>query len=160
NESIDISANGTRVRFFRNVATVTMDLNGVEGIDFNAKGGADNITVGDLSGTDVTAINLDLESTPGSGIGDGQSDTIIVNGTAGADHIKVAGTASSITVSRLAATVHISGSDGSSDQLTINALAGDDVIDASRLQVNAIALTENGGDGNDTLIGSAGADVI
>ena len=37
-ENIDISANGQRVRFFRDVANITMDLDGVEGIDFNAVG--------------------------------------------------------------------------------------------------------------------------
>jgi hypothetical protein len=42
-ENIDISANGARARFFRDVAGVTMDLNGVEQIDFNALGGADNV---------------------------------------------------------------------------------------------------------------------
>src|SRR5262249_59525898 len=36
NENIDISANGGRVRFFRDIASVTMDLNGVERIDFHA----------------------------------------------------------------------------------------------------------------------------
>ena len=59
-ENIDISANGGRVRFPRNVANVVMDLNDVEGIDFNALGGADTITVNDLSGTDVTEVNLNL----------------------------------------------------------------------------------------------------
>ena len=53
-ENIDISANGGRAAFFRNIANVTMDLNDVETIDFNALGGADNIRVHDLSGTDVT----------------------------------------------------------------------------------------------------------
>ena len=52
-EIIDISANGQRVRFTRNIATVTMDLDGVERIDFNALGGTDAITVNDLSGTDL-----------------------------------------------------------------------------------------------------------
>src|SRR5262245_60038534 len=51
-EKIDIAANGNRVRFTRDIASVTMDLNGVEAIDVNAKGGADQITIGDLSGTD------------------------------------------------------------------------------------------------------------
>ena len=32
-----------------------MDLDGVEQIQFNALGGADNITVNDLAGTDVEA---------------------------------------------------------------------------------------------------------
>ena len=59
NEKIDISANGGRVRFTRDVANITMDLNGVEAIDFNALGGADTITVNDLTGTDVTEVNLE-----------------------------------------------------------------------------------------------------
>ena len=41
NEQIDVSANGQHVRFFRNVGNVNMDLTGVEGVDFNALGGAD-----------------------------------------------------------------------------------------------------------------------
>jgi Ca2+-binding RTX toxin-like protein len=49
NEQIDISANGGQVRFSRDVANITMDLNGVEHIDFNARGGADNIVVHDMS---------------------------------------------------------------------------------------------------------------
>jgi len=52
-ERIDISANGSRVRFVRDVASINMDLNGVEAIDFNARGGADTITVNDLSGTNA-----------------------------------------------------------------------------------------------------------
>ena len=42
-ENIDISANGGRVLFSRDIANVTMDLNDVERITFNALGGADNI---------------------------------------------------------------------------------------------------------------------
>ena len=59
-ENIDVSANGGRVRFTRDVANITMDLDDVESIDFNALGGADNIVVNDLTGTDLTRIDLDL----------------------------------------------------------------------------------------------------
>ena len=59
-EKIDISANGSRVRFTRDVAAITMDVNGVETINFTALGGSDNITVGDLKGTNTTQVNLDL----------------------------------------------------------------------------------------------------
>src|SRR5262249_4995031 len=52
-ENIDISANGSRVLFFRNPGNITMDLAGVEDIEFRALGGADNIVVNDLTGTDV-----------------------------------------------------------------------------------------------------------
>ena len=50
------SANGGRVRFFRNLGNIVMDLDDVEGIDLNALGGADNLIVNDVSGTDLTAM--------------------------------------------------------------------------------------------------------
>ena len=56
NERMDVSANGGRVRFTRDVANIVMDLNDVETIVVNALGGADTITVNDLSGTDLTNV--------------------------------------------------------------------------------------------------------
>jgi Ca2+-binding RTX toxin-like protein len=160
NEQINISANGQRVRFTRDVGNVTMDLNDVEGIDFNALGGADTITVNDLTHTDVTALNIDLASPPGSGVGDGQADAVIVNGTTRNDTFTVAGNASGVSVSGLSAQVNIRGAETANDQLIINTLAGDDVVDASGLSADAIPLTVNGGDGNDVLIGGAGNDTL
>lgn len=57
---MQILAEGGHVHFHRDVATIDMDLSGVERVDTHAVGGADHIVVGDLSGTDVTAVNLDL----------------------------------------------------------------------------------------------------
>ena len=48
-----------------------------------ALGGADTITVGDLSGTSVKQVAINLAAT--GGMGDAQSDTVIVNGTAVVD---------------------------------------------------------------------------
>ena len=53
NENMAVSANGGRVRFTRDVAAITMDLNDVESIVAKTFGGADNVIVNDLSGTDV-----------------------------------------------------------------------------------------------------------
>jgi hypothetical protein len=39
------------VRFTRDVANITMDVNDIEHIQFNALGGADKITVNNLAGT-------------------------------------------------------------------------------------------------------------
>jgi Ca2+-binding RTX toxin-like protein len=158
-EHIDISANGQRVRFFRDLGNVTMDLNGVEQIDFQALGGADTITVNDLSGTDVTEVNLDLAAPAGTGAGDGQVDTVIVNGTAGNDAIIVTNDESGVAVLGLSTQVHITGSEAT-DQLNVNALAGDDVVDASTLPAGALHLTADGGAGNDVLSGSAGGDTL
>ena len=91
NERIDLSANGNRLRLFRDVGNVTMDTNGVEQVNIVALGGSDSVTVNDLSGTDVAQVNIDLGSPAGTGTGDGQADTVIVNGTARADNIQITG---------------------------------------------------------------------
>jgi len=156
-ENIGISANGGRVRFFRDVANVTMDLDDVERVDFNALGGADTITVNDLSGTDLTRANINLAAAGG---GDAQPDNVIVNGTNGDDVIQVAGDANGTAVLGLAGQVNITGAEAANDRLTVNALAGDDVVEASGLAAGAIQLTADGGDGADVLIGGAGNDTL
>jgi Ca2+-binding RTX toxin-like protein len=159
NENIDISANGSRVRLFRDVGNVTMDLNGVEHIQLNASGGADTVTVNDLTGTDTTQVTIDLAAIS-TGTGDGSPDNVIVDGTAGDDVIKIAGSGGAITVSGLAAKVTIAHAEGANDTLTINGLGGNDTIDASALKAGQISLVINGGDGDDTITGSAGNDTI
>jgi Ca2+-binding RTX toxin-like protein len=157
-ESIDISANGGRVRFFRDVANVTMDLNDVEHIDLRALGGADNVVIGDLSGTDTTQIDLDLRGPNGGG--DGAADSVTVNATQGADAFGVAGDAGGINVFGLQADVNIFFPEGANDRLILNGQGGDDVIDATGLEAGAIQLTMNGGLGRDLFLGSEGNDFI
>jgi Ca2+-binding RTX toxin-like protein len=159
-ENIDIAANGGRVRFFRNVANVTMDLDDVERINFNALGGADTIVVNDLSGTDVVEINLDLAGTLGGSAGDGQPDNVIVQGTSGDDIILVDGAAGEAHVFGLSALINILHAEPANDRLTINALGGDDVVEASALLAGVIQLAGNGGDDNDILVGSEGDDLL
>jgi Ca2+-binding RTX toxin-like protein len=155
-EKFDLSANGTRVRFVRDIGNITMDLNGLEQINLNTLGGADTITVNDLTGTDLTTLNLNLATADGSVR---QAATVVVNGTNDDDGILVAGDATGVSVLGLAAQVNISGSEAT-DHLTLNALAGDDAMDASGLAAGAIQLAADGGDGDDILIGSAGIDTL
>jgi hypothetical protein len=129
-EGVDISANGQRLRFTRNVAGIVMDCNEVESILFTARGGADTITVHDLTGTGVTNVSLDLAGTPTTGVGDNAADTVIVTGTSTNDVAIVTGTPAGLTVLGLAATVNITGSEPALDQLIIQMLAGDDVVEA------------------------------
>jgi Ca2+-binding RTX toxin-like protein len=137
-----------------------MDLNDLESIDFIARGGADIVTIHDLSGTDVTGINLNLESTPGSGVGDAAADSIIVQGTNGDDVVLLNGDATGTSVLGLTTQVNITGAEAANDRVTINALAGNDVVDASGLVAGAIQFTANGGLGDDILLGGAGNDVL
>jgi Ca2+-binding RTX toxin-like protein len=159
-EKIEVSANGSRVRFTRDIAAITMDLNAVESIDFNALGGADLITVNDLSGTDLVELNLDLASAVGGPTGDGSADSVVVNGSDGDDIVTAFGDASGVSVLGLAAQINIRGAEAANDRLTVNMLAGDDVLEASSLTNTAIALTASGGEGNDILIGGAGNDTL
>jgi Ca2+-binding RTX toxin-like protein len=158
NENVDVAAVGGRVRLFRDIAAVNMDLDDVEGIDLRALGGADTIVANDLSGTDVVEVNTDLAAV--GGVGDAQPDNVIVQGTNGDDIVVVAGDASGVSVAGLAAQVNIAGAEAANDRLTVNTLAGDDVVEASSLAAGAIQLTANGGDGSDVLIGGEGNDVL
>lgn len=157
-EVINISANGGRVRFARNVANVVLDVNDTEAITFNALGGVDTVVVGDLSGTDVTDVNLNLAGN--GGVGDAAADTVIVNGTFGDDVAVVAGNAAGVAVFGVAATVNVFGAEAANDRLVVNALGGNDVVEASGLEAGSIQLTADGGEGDDVLIGGAGADIL
>ncbi|MBL9136361.1 MAG: hypothetical protein JNK85_10860 [Verrucomicrobiales bacterium] len=159
-ENINISANGGRVIFFRNIANVVMDLNDMETIRYHALGGADTVVVNDLSGTDVVDVDIDLANPAASGNGDGQSDSVTVQGTSGDDVVLVFGDATGVTVIGLAAQVHIGGSEVANDRLVINALAGDDVVEASGLPDGHLRLVADGGEGNDILVGSGGPDTL
>src|SRR5262245_6979777 len=105
-ENIDISAaKGGHALFTRDVANITMDLDNIERIQFEALGGADKIVVNDLSKTDVQEVDIDLSATPGSGVGDNQPDTVTVNGTSAGDQILITGSNGSVSVTGLSAQV-------------------------------------------------------
>ncbi len=142
NEKVDLSANGSRLRFFRDIANITMDTDGVETVDFNALGGADLVTVNDLRGTDVSNVNVDLAATGGGG--DGQPDRVVVTGTDGNDRLDVNGDAGAVKVSGLAATVEVLHPEVVNDRLDINTHAGTDTVNAGGLAAGAIQLFVNG----------------
>jgi Ca2+-binding RTX toxin-like protein len=154
-ETVDLSANGNRLRFFREPADITMDTHGVEQVGFNALGGADTVTVNDLTGTDVQNVAVDLASTTG----DGQADRVVVGGTNGNDAITAAGDSSGISLSGLATQVAIQHQEPA-DQLFVQALGGDDSISATGLASGAISEFLDGGNGNDTLAGGPGAETL
>jgi hypothetical protein len=121
-----------------------MDVNDVETSVFNALGGADTITVNDLTGTDVNQVDLNLQNPLGSGLGDGQPDQVIVNGTAGDDDIVVTGSAGNVDVKGLSAAVAIVHAEAANDRLDINTLDGNDTVDTSGLAAGVIQLFVDG----------------
>jgi Ca2+-binding RTX toxin-like protein len=158
NERMDVSANGNRVRFTRDIAAITMDLNDVESIVAKTLGGVDNVAVGDLSGTDVTGVVADLAA--GGGGDDTQPDNVSVTGTNGDDVVSVVGAGPDASVNGLSAGVTVAGASAVNDRLTVNALAGDDVLDASGVAAGSVLLTLDGGDNGDVLLGGAGDDTL
>jgi Ca2+-binding RTX toxin-like protein len=156
-EKLTLNANGGRVRFTRDVANILMDLNDVEHVDVRALGGADTVTVNDVSGTDLRDVNTDLGL---NGAGDGAADTVAVNGTAGDDVAVAAGDASGASVFGIGARVNITRGEVANDRIAISTLAGDDVVDGSGLAATAPPLLVDGGQGDDVLIGGAGNDTL
>lgn len=151
-EKFDLSANGSRLRLTRDIANIVMDLGAVENVDLHTLGGADTVTVNDLTGTGVTDVKSDLGS-------DNVLDNVFVNGTSAGDVAQAVGNQAGVSVSGLAARVDVTGADPT-DRLTIKALAGDDVIDTSGVSAGSMLLTLDGGDGDDVLVDGAGADTL
>ena len=85
---------------------------------------------------------------------------MIANATNGDDVVSVSGSSGSAPVIGLAARIAVSGATAGTDRVTVNALAGDDVVDASGLAANSALLTADGGDGDDVLIGGDGDDTL
>src|SRR5919198_680954 len=157
NEKMDVSANGSRVRFTRDVGNVVIDLDDVESVVARTLGGADNLVVNDLSGTDVTSVRADLAAGGGD---DGAADNVVVDGTNASDVVTVTGAGPNAQLAGLSALVSVTGASAVNDRLTVNGLGGDDVIDASGVAAGSILLALDGGDGDDVLLGGAGDDVL
>ena len=147
-ENIDLTANGSRVRLFRNVAAITMDLNDIERSDLRALGGADVVTVADLTGTDLDTTNVNLAA--GTGDGDGSADTVIAQGTENADDIDVGSTSGNVVVDGPSRRVAVSGNEAANDNVTVAALGGADTVNAGVGFTGPIPVNVDGGDGPDT----------
>src|SRR4051795_8680606 len=143
-DTVDLSANGNRLRFFRNPGNITMNTGGVERAVFNALGGADNVTVNDLTGTDVTSVDLDLAGALGGTSGDGQTDRVVVNGTAGHNAAIVAGGADRVSVTGLAPTLELLHAEAT-DQLDFENFGVGDTVASGGLAAGTIQLFLDGG---------------
>ena len=127
NEAMAANANGGRVRFTRVQGTIVMDLDDVEVIDVRALGGTDAITVGDVTGTDLRRVDIDLAATLGGSASDLAADTVTVVGTNGDDTISATAVGATAQVSGLAATVRVTHADPELDTLVLDVDGSDDV---------------------------------
>jgi Ca2+-binding RTX toxin-like protein len=126
-ENFTLAASGRRMTLLRNIGNVTMDTGSVERVALAALGGADNIVVNDLSGTDVTKLSLDLAGTLGGANGDGANDTVTVLGTPGDDAITASGNGAGADLTGLPAAISVVHGEPS-DVLAIDTLGGHDTV--------------------------------
>jgi hypothetical protein len=145
-DTVDLVADGSHLKFFRQPANITMDTHGVERVDFNALGLADVVTVNDLTGTGVKELNIDLAGALGGTTGDAAADRVVVNATNGNDKVRVSGSAGRVNVSGLVPTVRIfhSEAEAANDRLEINTLAGTDTVKSASLDGGLIQLFVDG----------------
>jgi predicted ester cyclase len=148
-EELGVSANGSRVRFTRNVAGIVMDLNGLERVNVRTLGGADNVTVDDLAGTGLPLVTVDESGFDGNG--DASKDNVIVNGTPNADTFTASSpTPGTAVISGMAAKVQVDKAEFTQDLVTVNGLAGDDTLTSGIGVTGPASVAFNGGEGTDT----------
>ena len=131
------------------------------GSSFNALGGADNITVNDLTGTDVQQVAIDLAAPAGPGRATairGQRDRQRHGRQSIRSSLPARPARSSSPVS--SAQVSIDDAEQANDSLVVNALGGSDTINASTLPAGAIKLSIDDGAGDDSITGSQSNDVV
>ena len=140
-ENITLSALGNHFRVFRDVANITTDTVSVEQLDLVTLGGADTVNVSDLSGTSLKVARINFF---GQGnIGDGQVDTLRINGTDFDDDLRVNSTATGVEVKGLGALIQLNNFE-TTDQLQVNGLLGTDNVFASSAALAKLAITLTG----------------
>jgi hypothetical protein len=144
-----VSRSGDRARITRDWGDEPIELDDVDILRIGAQGGDDNITVDDLSATDTFQVDADL------GAGDGELDRATVNASDEQEQISVS--AFSGFVSVLGPTFVRFGGNEATDRLTVNGRGGDDILSASTA---GMALTLDGGDDSDVVLGGPGDDTL
>ena len=148
-ETFSIDPNGSGATFNRPNGTI--DLTDVERIQFEAQGQhPDNITINDLTGTDVKQVAIDLGG-GATGGSDGQVDKVFIIATHG-QAITVADNNGLVTVSGLTNTLTISNFEANLDQLFINnqpvTVANGQTVSVAAMDSNNTGGTSTASDGS------------
>ena len=146
NEIMNLSATGARAVFLRNPGNVQMNLDLVEQLDLHALGGADDITVDDMTGTSMERALVDLSASGDGTAGDGQGDLVTINGSNRDDHVVVTSQGTLVGVSGLRPAADIAGSE-LADRLQLDTLDGDDDVTIDPSALARISVTTDLGTG-------------
>jgi Ca2+-binding RTX toxin-like protein len=156
-----LNPGGTPTHFNAVFGPGQVDNHGIEDVRLVMLGGADTINVNDLTETEVVSIRIDL------GAADGAADTVNIQGRTTADNLSITSpVAGTVSLEGLTYDVNLTQTEVANDTIVVNGNAGDDVIKAVTGVENQIAITLNGGDGDDYLSadalinGGAGNDIL
>jgi hypothetical protein len=144
-ERFHATAAGQRVRLTRDWGREPIELDGVDVLRLRPAGGADTVTVDDLSATDTFQVDALLAA----GL-----DRAVVNASSDDDQVSVSDFG---VVSVLGPTFVTFPEAEAADRLTVNGRGGDDIVSASTAK---LALTLDGGDGSDVVLGGPGNDTL
>lgn len=139
-ETFELSNLGATYHLTRDVEDVDLAFTAIESLRLATAGGSDRIVLNMLPDPDLRmAITIVLGSVPQGWIGDGEADTIIVNGSEAADRLGITTTGPG--------GVYLHGFE-KIDTVEINAYGGDDTIGVGRFERD---VPIDGGDGVDTV---------
>lgn len=157
-ETFCLTAAAAQAVLTRDLGNIRMDMTSIEAVTIRAFGGADAISLGDMTGSTVRAVEVAM-SLPGLA-GDGAADAVTVEGGAAGEQIDIAsGGGSLVTVDGLHASVDVFGAEAI-DTLTVQGGGGTDFIRARDVAAGQVHLVLDGGAGQDFVFGSQGADVV
>ena len=142
-EVMSLSANGSSSVFLRDRGSIRMGMTGVEGLDLRALGGADSVTIDDMTGTRFHQASIDLSALGG---GDGQPDVVTVNGTESKDNVSVQTNGTRVDVLGLPTDTRLTGGE-LIDQLQVNARGGNDTVDVKAAARSVIDVAVDLGSG-------------
>jgi Ca2+-binding RTX toxin-like protein len=120
-ENIGIGANGSNLRFTRDIGSVVLDAAAVERVTFSAMGGSDTILLADIGQTAVRQVVLDLAG-PTSPAGDGLPDTISISAVT-SDAIATTLGPGSMSMTWHGVRYSVTGVEPGSDRLTLQTAA-------------------------------------
>jgi Ca2+-binding RTX toxin-like protein len=121
-EKIAVARDSSRIRLTRDIAAINLEFDGIEDLAVRLLGSADSLTIDD---TPLKTAEIDLGGFDGNP--DLAADSVVLNGTDGAESVAVTRSGSAVQVGGLRTAYTLTGSEPA-DTLGINTLGGDDDV--------------------------------
>jgi Ca2+-binding RTX toxin-like protein len=156
-EAFSVTHPDNRVHVTRDVGSVDLSVGTVERLDLRVVGGADDVAVGDLTGSGMGRVEVLLAATLGGTTPDGVQDEVTLTGRSSVDNLVIGPDGPGVRVAGMAPLLVLRHADAT-DRLIVSGASAADRLDATALPAGRVLLRLLGGPGNDVLRGSPGND--